>query len=186
MEKGADSLTFPASRALADIDFQLLFGEKNISVKEDGEEIFLDVIFHSILYLREDSSFWEQSLKQSTNLIIPFLPYNEFNLVISKFYLINKIRFWITIVAALHKKSIQFIKLNEIEKAIEGGLVFFELEPAIFEGAEVGKEIGTSREYGRYYVADIKIFCENFFKESEKALEYFLSIKQRIDREYCH
>ena len=165
---------------------QLLFGEKDISIKEDGKEIFLDVIFHSILYPREDFSFWEQNLKQSTNLIIPFLPYNDFNLIISKFYSINKIQSWITIVAALHEKSIQFIKQNEVEKVIEGGLVFYELEPAIFEGAEVGKEIGTSKEYRRYYVADIKIFCENFFKESEKAQEYFLALKQRIDREYCH
>lgn len=164
---------------------QLLFGEKDcMSIKEREEEVYLDIIFHSILNPIESLSSWAQNLKQSTNLIIPFLPYTDFNLIIKGFYEINKIKPFITIITALNKKSIQYKEQNENKKIIEGGLTFHEIEVVKFENVEAGKEIRTSKEYNKYHVINMKDFCENFFDEPKKAEEYLTSLKEKIDRDY--
>ncbi len=164
---------------------QLLFGEKDcMSIKEGEEEVYFDIILHTILNPIESLSSWAQNLKQSTNLIIPFLPYTEFDLIVSGFYEINKIKPFITIIAALNQKSIKYKEQNENEKIIEGGLTFYEIEVAKFENVEVGKEIRTSKEYNKYHVVNKKDFCENFFTEPKKAEEYLTSLKEKVDRDY--
>ncbi len=164
---------------------QLLLGEKDcMSIKEGEEEVYFDIIFHAILNPIESLSSWAQNLKQSTNLIIPFLPYTDFELIINGFYEINKIKPFITIIAALNKKSIQHKEQNENEKIIEGGLTFYEIKGAKFENVEAGKEIRTSKEYNKYHVVNKKDFCESFFAKPEKAKEYLISAKEKIDRDF--
>jgi len=164
---------------------QLLFGEKDcMSIKEGEEEVYFDIIFHAILNPIESLSSWAQNLKQSTNLIIPFLPYTDFELILNGFYEINKIKPFITIVTTLNQKSIQYKEQNENEKIIKGGLTFWEIDVAKIENVAVGKSIGTSKEYNKYHVVNMKDFCENFFAEPKKAEEYLTSLKEKIDRDY--
>lgn len=159
-------------------NMHILVGEKDcIPFMEDGKKIFVDLLYLP-LGVYEDRFFrFIDQLEPMTDLIIPYLPYEDQDRLFETMYKIHQRKNFLSVFAAPPPAT---SSANNPSAADSARLAFWTIHATQFKGQEAGKEIARHPLYNPYLVAHRDCFCEKVFENPKKALEYFDSAKNEI------
>jgi hypothetical protein len=156
----------------------ILFGEKDcVPFMEDDKKIFIDLAYISLEVPEGHLFSYIDQLEPMTDLIIPYLPYEDQDRLVETMYKIHQRKSSLSVFAAPAPGS---SLANNPVAADAAKLAFWAIQAKQFKGHEVGKELVPHPVYNPYLVAHRDCFCEKVFEHPKKVLDYFDSAKNEI------
>ena len=161
--------------------------ENKEKTQDEGKveaKVIFDILFHSITNPSDDDSIWIKDIKENADIIIPYFPFSDYDKIVQAVYVAHKEKPFLKVFAGLRTKPVKLTNPRTKDKILHESLSFYEIQPAIFNNEEVGKEVALKSEYNKYSIIEREKFCELLFTDPSGAKSYFSEQIEKIDKDY--